>query len=413
MAQEQGPVVIVGAGQAGGWVALTIRQHQPGRPVILIGDEDHPPYERPPLSKDVLAGKATPESTYLKPLEHYADAGIELRLQTHVVSIDPEEKQVVLASGETVPYERLVIATGMRPRRLNLPGADHPRVRTLRSMADLAPIRASLVAGSRVVCIGAGFIGLEIAAVAAGNGCDVTVLEAAPFALGRVVSPEVSGAIVRRHEARGVKFRFNAAVEALEDDGGAVSIRLAGGEAIGADLVIVGIGGVPNTELAEQAGLTCENGICVDACGHTSDPSIYAAGDVCRQYSVALGRSIRLESWQNAQNQAIAIGKDIAGVPEPYADLPWFWTDQYEDNFQIIGAPERWDRVIWRGAPDTDKFTAIYLDGDRIVAGNTLNNARDIRPLRQMIADRVPVDPQLLADDDMPLARIQKLQAVK
>lgn len=411
MVARQGPVVIVGAGQAGGWVALTVRGLQPARPIILIGDEDHPPYERPPLSKAVLAGTASPESTYLKPLAHYAETGIDLRLGHRVTALAPDAKTVTLSTGEILAYDALVLATGMQPRPLNIPGGDHPRVRTLRSMQDLAPIRQFLSAGRRVVCVGAGFIGLEIAAVATRSGCVVTVLESAPVALGRVVAPEVGAAIVRRHHKHGVDFRFGVSVEAIADLDGAPVVRLAGGESLAADLVIVGIGGQTNCQLARAAGIACDNGISVDAEGRTSAPNVYAAGDVCRQYSLALGRTIRLESWQNAQNQAIAVGRHIAGAPEPYADLPWFWTDQYDDNFQIVGAPERWDRVLWRGGPDDDKFTAIYLLDGRIVAGNTLNNARDIRPLRQMILDRTRIEPGLLEDTQISLIKIQKLQA--
>lgn len=413
MASQQGPVVIVGAGQAGGWVALTVRDIQPDRPVILIGEEDHPPYERPPLSKDVLAGRATPESTYLKPLAHYAETGIDLRLQNRVVGLSPETKSVTIATGETIEYDQLVLATGMRPRPLLVPGADHPRVRTLRSMQDLAPIRDLLEPGRHVVCIGAGFIGLEIAAVAARRGCAVTVLEAAPTALGRVVAPEVSHAIVQRHQKQGVTFRFCISVTDIADLHGLAELTLTSGETLLADLVIVGIGGMPNSQLAEAAGIGCENGICVDAEGRTSAPSIYAAGDVCRQFNLTLGRNIRLESWQNAQNQAIAVGKLIAGMPEPYADLPWFWTDQYDDNFQMIGAPERWDQLVWRGTPQDDRFTVIYLTDGRVVAGNCLNNARDIRPLRQLILDRAVVDPATLADTETSLVKIQKLQTTQ
>lgn len=413
MAQDQGPVVIAGAGQAGGWVAMTIRQHQPDRPIILIGEEDHPPYERPPLSKDVLSGKATPESTYLKPLDYYREAGIDLRLANRVHHIDRSASSVMLGSGAIVRYSKLVLATGMRPRQLSVPGSAHPRVLALRSISDLAPIREHLGPGRRLVAIGAGFIGLEIAAVAARSGCAVTVLEAAPNALGRVVAPEVAAAIVARHAREGVAFQFSTTVAAIEDHKGMPVVRLADGGSVTADVVIVGIGGQPNDDLARAADLHCENGIIVDANGRTCDPSIYAAGDVCRQHNIALGRSVRLESWQNAQNQAIAVGREIAGVPEAYADLPWFWTDQYDDNFQIIGAPEHWDRIIWRGRADDNKFTALYLSGDRVVAGNTLNNARDIRPIKQMILDRTAIDAQLLADPEISLIKIQKLQAAQ
>jgi 3-phenylpropionate/trans-cinnamate dioxygenase ferredoxin reductase subunit len=264
-----------------------------------------------------------------------------------------------------------------------------------------------------LVAIGAGFIGLEIAATAVGAGADVTVLEAAPGALGRMVAPEVAAALVRRHERRGVRFHFNAAVTRITDDGGRPVVELASGERIPADVVVVGIGGLPNDDLARASGLNCEGGICVDEWGATSDAAIYAVGDVCRQHSPALGRSIRLESWQNAQNGGIAIGKAIAGQREPWSDIPWFWTDQYEDNFQIVGAPERWDRLIWRGSQEDDKFTVLYLNEGRVVAGNALNTARDIRPIKQMIIDRNVIDPATLADTSVPLVKIQKLQAAQ
>ena len=393
-------------------MALTVRQLQPNRPVVLIGDEDHPPYERPPLSKDVLAGKAAPESTYLKPLAFYAENGIELRLGTRVRRIDRVGRRVELVDGAAVDYGTLVLASGMRPRTLAVRGADHPRVRSLRAMADLDAISTHLAAGRHIVAIGAGFIGLEVAAVAVAAGCRVTVLEAAPQALGRLVAREVGQALVDRHRRHGVDFRFGCEVTAIGDDDGRPVVELGDGERLSADLVLCGIGGIANDELARAAGLACDNGIVVDATGRTSDPAIYAAGDVCRQFSLALGRSIRLESWQNAQNQAIAVGREIAGAAEPYLDLPWFWTDQYGDNFQIVGAPERWDDIVWRGGPADDRFTVVYLDGDRVVAGNALNNARDIRPLRQMILSGAAVDRQLLADTSVSLVKLQKAQAV-
>jgi 3-phenylpropionate/trans-cinnamate dioxygenase ferredoxin reductase subunit len=411
MSSNTGPVVIVGAGQAGGWVALTVRQLQPGREVVIIGEEDHPPYERPPLSKDVLSGKATPESTYLRPLEFYAENRITLRLGTCATAIDRDHKCVWFSDGSSLSYGTLIVATGMRPRPLAIPGGDHPRVRALRTMGDIDAIRAQLTPGNKIVAIGAGFIGLEVAAVAVAAGCEVTVLETASSALGRVVAPEVAKAITARHERRGVTFRYGISVTAVSDAGPLVNVHLADAETVVADLVLCGIGGIPNDDLARVAGVECDNGIIVDETGRTSDPTIYSAGDVCRQWSAALGRRIRLESWQNAQNQAICVGKHVAGAAESYVDLPWFWTDQYEDNFQIIGAPEHWDRIVWRGAPEENQFTVIYMQGDRVVAGNTLNNARDIRPLRQMILEARPVDDALLLDVSIPLQKLQKMQA--
>lgn len=408
MSQQGNPVVIVGAGQAGGWVALTLNRIAPEQPVVLIGAEAHPPYERPPLSKDILLGKSTPETAYLKPLDFYQEAGIDLRLGTEVESVDASGKAVVLGSGERIEYGALVLATGIRPRLLGIEGADAPCVLTLRTLADLEPIRRHLEPGRSIICIGAGFIGLEVAAAARSLGCDVHVVEAAPHALGRAVAPAVADALVARHEHHGVGFTFGASVEAIKcQDAGAVVI-LSNGESRAADLFIVGIGGIPNDDLARSAGVDCNGGVCVDENGRTSDPHIFAVGDVTHQFSRALNRSVRLESWQNAQNQAIAIAHEIAGKPEPYLDLPWFWTDQYEDNFQIVGMPEHWDRLVWRGAPGDDQFTVLYMAGSKIVAGNTLNNARDIRPLRSMIAEGAVWSDETLADTATSLVKIQK-----
>jgi 3-phenylpropionate/trans-cinnamate dioxygenase ferredoxin reductase subunit len=228
--------------------------------------------------------------------------------------------------------------------------------------------------------------------------------------MGRMIAPEVASAIVRRHERRGVAFRFNAAVSRITDEGGRPVVHLTTGESFSADLVVLGVGGIPNDELARDAGLACDNGVIVDAEGRTSDSAIYAVGDIARHHSPTLGRSVRLESWQNAQNQGIALGRAIAGTPEPWVDVPWFYTHQYQDNFQIIGVPERWDQIVWRGGPDEDKFTAIYMSEGLIVGGNSLNTPRDVRPLKQMISDKVRIDPAVLADTSVPLIKLQKLQ---
>jgi len=401
-------VVIVGAGQAGAWVAITLRGLDPDRPIVLVGDESHPPYERPPLSKAVLAGAAEIASAYIRPPEFYAENAIALRLGKDVVEIDRASKRIVFADGETLGYGTLVLATGARARQLPIPGADLPQVHTLRTVADAERIRPQLQPDTRVVAIGAGFIGLEFAAVAIGAGCMVTVLDAAPTAMGRVVDPAVAEAITSSHVGRGVSFRLGVTITAIAPAGEHVEVVLADGERLPADLVIAGIGSVPNTELAEAAGLAVDNGVVVDAFGRTSDPNIFAVGDVTRHFNPLLARSLRLESWQNAQNQGIAVAKVIAGSNEPYAELPWFWSDQYDTNFQIVGVPERWDRVVWRGEPAGGKFTACYMAGDRIVCANTMNNARDIRFLKQLILSGRPVSDAALADPATSLAALAK-----
>ncbi|WP_421949978.1 NAD(P)/FAD-dependent oxidoreductase [Pelagibacterium sp.] len=412
MSQQRKPIVIVGAGQAGGWVALTLNRIAPEQPVVLIGSETHPPYERPPLSKDILLGKSPPESAYLKPLEFFEEVGIDLRLGTEVERLDPLTRTVELSTGDRIEYESLVLATGSRPRILEIEGADAPCVRTLRSLSDLEPIRRHLKPERNIVCIGAGFIGLEVAAATRSAGCNVHVVEAAPHALGRAVAPQVADALVARHERHGVDFTFDASVKSLKTEGAGATVTLSNGQALPADLVIVGVGGTANDQLARRAGLDCSNGVCVDENGCTSDPHIFAVGDVAHHFSRSLNRSVRLESWQNAQNQAIALAHEIAGRPEPCLDLPWFWTDQYGDNFQIIGMPERWDRLVWRGSPDADQFTVLYMDGPRVCAGNTLNNARDIRPLRAMITEGAEWTDVTLADTSRSLTKIQKTRQV-
>lgn len=408
MQADRDSVVIVGAGQAGAWVAITLRGLDPARRVVLIGDEAHPPYERPPLSKAVLAGKASIESAYIKPRDYYEQNGIELVLGRSVQLIDRDRREIEFSDGTRLGYGVLVLATGARPRNLPVPGCDLPQVRTLRNAADVDAIRPQLAPGKRIVAIGAGFIGLEFAAVAIQAGCAVTVLDAAPHPMGRVVDPMVARAIADGHTGRGVAFRLSASIAGIAEAEDHVEVVLGSGERVPADLVIVGIGAVPNAELAQDAGVACNDGIVVDAFGRTSDPSILAAGDVTRHFNPLLERSLRLESWQNAQNQGIAVAKVIAGETDPYAEIPWFWTDQYDSNFQIVGAPAAWDRVVWRGAPDEAKFTALYMAGDRVVAGNTMNNARDIRFIRQLILSGKPVTDAALADPATNLAQLAK-----
>lgn len=407
---ERDPVVIVGAGQAGAWVAITLRDLDPDRRLVLVGEEPHPPYERPPLSKAILMGKAEIASAYIRPAEFYAANEIELRLNVTVTAIDRAAHEIVIGDGSRMGYGTLVLATGSRPRRLPVPGAELPQVHTLRTAADVARIRPLLRPGGRAVAIGAGFIGLEFAAAAVDSGCTVTVLDAAPQPMGRVVDAAVARTIAAAHEARGVTFRLSASIERIARADGHVEVVTGAGERFPADVVIVGIGAVPNTELAAAAGLECSDGIVVDAFGRTADPDIFAVGDVTRHYNPLLERSLRLESWQNAQNHGIAVARVIGGAAEPYAELPWFWTDQYDANFQIIGAPTAWDRVIWRGEPAGPKYTAVYMAGDRVVAGNAMNNPRDIRFIKQLILSGRSLDAAVLADPATNLAHLAKGQ---
>jgi NADPH-dependent 2,4-dienoyl-CoA reductase/sulfur reductase-like enzyme len=396
-------VVIAGAGHAGGRAAEALRAAGHKGRITLIGSERYPPYERPPLSKELLAGAIPHEKTYLRPASYYAESNIELKLGATVTTIDRKAQRIELTGGGTIPYDNLLLTTGARARRLNLPGGDGPRIFYLRDIDDALALRERLQPGARLAVIGAGFIGLEVAATARKRGADVTVLELAPHPLARVAAPELGEFLAALHRRKGVDLRTGVKVTAITDTGSALRIALEGSEPVMADYAAIGIGAQPNTELAQAAGIEVRDGIIVDAFGRSSDPAIFAAGDVTRHLNPLLGRHIRLEAWQNAQNQGIAIAKIIAGGSEAFSEVPWFWTDQYEINLQMAGAPDRWDQIVWRGAPTDPGFTLFQLCEGKLVAAVTVNNARDMRFARMLIQRGHPVDPSALADKAVKL----------
>jgi 3-phenylpropionate/trans-cinnamate dioxygenase ferredoxin reductase subunit len=397
---------IVGGGQAAGWAAVTLRKEGFAGRLVLVGEEPYPPYERPPLSKGLLAGDEGPEKAFLHPPSHYRDIGVELRLGVRALAIDPRERRVSLADGESLAYDKLLLATGSKVRRLGIPGADLPGVHYLRTIGDMLAIRGRLSAGARLAVVGGGYIGLEVAATARKRGCGVVVLEMQETVMGRVVAPEVGRFYADVHRRHGVDVRTGVTVAGFEGDGRVERVRLVGGEAVPCDAVVIGVGIAPDADLAEAAGLAVDNGIVVDEFGRTSDARVFAAGDATNQPNAVLGRRLRLESWQNAQNQAIAAAKAMCGKPEPYAEVPWFWSDQYDLNLQIVGLAERWDSLVFRGGPEAAPFTAFYLADGRVVAANAVNNARDVRFARKLIAERRPVEPAKLADPSMPLKQL-------
>ncbi|HVA14674.1 MAG TPA: FAD-dependent oxidoreductase [Stellaceae bacterium] len=391
-------IVIVGAGHAGGVAAATLRQVGYSGAITLIGSEPHPPYERPPLSKEFLAGAIPVEKTYLRPLAFYAENGIAFRPRETATAIDRKAQRIALSNGESVPYDALLLTTGARARRLSLPGADHPRVLYLRDIRDSLALREVLQVGSRVAVIGAGFIGLEAAAVARKRGAAVTVVEMQREPLQRVCPSEIGHFMAELHRRNGVELLTGIALTGVEPDGDALVLRTGDGNTIAADVVLAGIGAQPNVEIAQAAGLAVEDGIVTDEFGRTSDPQIFAAGDVTRHYNPLLGRKLRLEAWQNAQNQAIAVAKLMADGDQPYAEVPWFWTDQYDLNLQIAGAPVRWSTLVWRGSAGDKAFTVFGLDDGKPVAAITVNNGRDMRPARELIARRRNIDAARLMD---------------
>lgn len=400
--------VIVGAGHAGGRAAQAMRQYGFEGEILLIGEEPHVPYERPPLSKELIVTDAGLEKVRLHDAAWYAENRIELIAAKAATAIDAAAKTVGLADGQSIGFDRLMLTTGARVRRLPVPGVDLDGVFYLRTIGDSAAIRAQIAAGTEVAVIGGGFIGLEIAGSAVKRGAEVTVLEAADRLMSRSVAPEVSDWFARMHRDRGVDLRLGVSVAAIEGDRSATGVRLGDGADVPATVVVIGIGILPNVEIAGAAGLAVDNGIVVDDRGRTSHPDIWAAGDVANQPNAFAGRRLRLESYQNAQDQAAAVARNLCGADEAYEDSLWVWSDQHDVNLQMTGAPESWDGLLWRGDPDGGRFTVFYMAGGRIVAVNTVNNGREMRPARMLMESGKVVDPPTLADTSVKLLKLAR-----
>jgi 3-phenylpropionate/trans-cinnamate dioxygenase ferredoxin reductase subunit len=400
-------MVIVGAGECGARAALTLRDEGYAGPVTLIGAEPHLPYERPPLSKDTMSDEAEPMLKHVAAPERLAEAGIAHLASTEVCSIDRQAKRVVLAGGASLDYDKLLLATGSSPRRLPL-AEGSGRCVYLRTFDDALAIRAHLRAGVRVLIVGGGFIGLELAASARKLGCPVTVIEAQPRILMRGVPAEIAGIIHAAHAAMGVHFFCGKGIASIEDVAAGVRIRLADGEAVEGDLCIVGIGAVPNVALAEAAGLAIDNGVAVDAHLRTSDSEIFAAGDCC-SFPLALygGRRVRLEAWRNAQEQGALAARNMLGAGEAHSAVPWFWSDQYDLGLQIAGLPDEGVETVRRDL-GADAFILFHLAADgRLVAASGIGQgnsvARDIRLAEMLISKRAHPPREKLAAPDTKL----------
>jgi anthranilate 1,2-dioxygenase ferredoxin reductase subunit len=400
--------VIIGAGPAGMRAAETLRQGAPDAAIVLVGDEPHLPYDRPPLSKAFITDGLDPAKLHLKPEPFYAEQRITLKLGAAATAIDRAGKLVVLADGERVAYDKLLLATGCRGRKLP-PQFETVPIHYLRSLADAHRIRSALRPGLAIVMIGGGFIGLEIAASATKLGAKVTVLEMAPRLMTRAVPAAVSDFVQRLHLSHGVRFEFDARVIGIEPAAGGGALVRSEGAAYPADLVIAGVGAAPNTALAEAAGLVVDDGVRVDPCGRSSDPDIFAAGDVTRHDNPLLGRPIRVESWQVALNQAAVVARAMLGASEPYAEMPWLWTDQYDANIQALGFFDADLEQVLRGDPASSSFTVLGLDAaGRIAAAITVNAGRDMAVLRRLVAARAILPKAALADPAKKLSDLLK-----
>ncbi|MBS8262077.1 pyridine nucleotide-disulfide oxidoreductase [Roseibium polysiphoniae] len=383
----QDTVVIIGAGQAGAQVAQSLRQGGFEGPIRLIGDEVTPPYQRPPLSKKYLLGEIGSEALLLRPPAFYTTQNIDLIPGTSVSSIDRVAQRLSLENGDTIGYDKLVIATGTRARHAPIPGADLAGVVTLRTIADVDAIRERLMAGQKIAIVGAGYIGLEVAAVANQLGKDVTVIEAQDRPMKRVVSPFISEFYSALHREKGVELRLGTGVEAIVGQDAVSGVKVAGGEIVPADLVLVAIGAEPNDDLAGAAGLETDNGIIVDGAGLTSDDKIYAAGDCTRFYSNRYGRSVRMESVQNAIDQAKIVAQSILGEDVDYDPLPWFWSDQYDIKLQIAGLSDGYHETRTIGEPKDNKFYVAYLKDGRLIAVDSINSPRSHMMARRVIGE--------------------------
>jgi 3-phenylpropionate/trans-cinnamate dioxygenase ferredoxin reductase subunit len=400
-------VVIVGAGHAGGTVAALLRQYGYAAPITLIGEEPLAPYQRPPLSKAWLKGEADADSLALKPSEFYAEVGIELILGVGVTSIDRGPHTVNLTEGRTLGYDTLIIATGARARALPIPGADLAGVLSLRSAADAEALKAALQAGRRLAVIGGGYIGLEAAASARALGAEAVVIEREPRILARVACEVLSTFFTDYHRARGVHFELGAVVEALEGHEGHVSrVRLAGGRTIACDVALVGVGAPPNDEIALAAGLECKGGIVVDSHARTSDPDIFAIGDVSHRPLPHYHRSFRLESVANALEQARQAAAALTGRPPPAHEVTWNWSDQYDIKYQFAGVPFDIDEIIVRGDPASGKFAVFHLIGDVIQAVEAVNAPAEFMAGRQLIGQRRPISRSRLADPTVSMKEV-------
>ena len=398
--------VIVGASLAGAKAAEALREEGFDGRIVLVGKEAERPYERPPLSKDYLRGESEREKVYVHPAGFYEEHDIELRTGTEVERIDTGKRQVELAGGECIGYDRLLLTTGSEPRRLSAPGADLDGVLYLRELADSDAIAARLAAGGRAVVIGAGWIGAEVAASARQKGLEVALVEMASVPLERVLGPEVGAVYADAHREHGVDLRTGAGLEAFEGDGRVERVRLADGSALECDFVVVGVGVTPRTALAEDAGLSVDNGILVSQRLESSVAGVFAAGDVANAYHPFYERKLRVEHWANALNQPATAARAMLGKPGAYDRLPYFFSDQYDVGMEYTGYAAEWDEVVFRGDREAREFIAFWMRDGRVLAGMNVNVWDVTDAIKALIQSREQIAADRLRDPDVPLDRL-------
>ncbi|HEY5841701.1 MAG TPA: FAD-dependent oxidoreductase [Mycobacterium sp.] len=401
--------VIAGAGLAGAKTAEALRDNGFDGRIVLFGDEERLPYERPPLSKEFLAGKKSLSEFTVHPPEWYRDHDVDLRLGTTITAIDRHQNAVTLPDGEAVPYHKLVLATGSRSRRPKLSGADANGVHYLRSFEQSEALDAVLTKGARLAVVGAGWIGLEVAATARNRGVQVTVIDTARLPLLAALGPEAAQVFADLHREHGVDLRLESGVKEIATDGGtATGVMLSDGDQVAADAVLVAVGAVPNVELAEAAGLTmAEGGVAVDASLRSSDPDIFAVGDIAAADNPLLGTRIRTEHWANALKQTAVAAAAMMGKDATYTELPYFFTDQYDLGMEYVGHSAGYQRVVFRGDVAGREFVVFWLDGDnRVLAGMNVNVWDVLDDVKALIRSKTPVDPDTLSSSGQALSAL-------
>ncbi len=387
-------IVIIGAGQAAGQCVATLKKLGCTNKIILIGEESHPPYQRPPLSKSFLEGKVGLERVYMKNREFYEENEVEFYPNTLVKEIDREEKKVRTSCGKEFEFEKLVIATGSRARELEIEGIQLGNVYYLRTIDDVEKIKEQMSVCKNLSIIGAGYIGLEVAAVASELGMNVSIFEMADRSMNRTVDKKISEHFEDLHKTNGVNFYFQSNIEKLQGETCIERVKLDDGSLIPADILIIGIGIIPNQELAENAGLDCNNGILVNDKGITSDQSIFACGDCTNHPNKFLNKNVRLESVQNALEQSKVVAANIMGQEEKYEVIPWFWSDQYNQKLQIVGMPEEYDEIVKREY--ADGFSLFYLSNKTIISVTTINNPKEFLICKKLVEKKVKISSDIL-----------------
>lgn len=399
------PYVIAGAGLCGAAAAVSLRVAGFDGPVVLVGEEPEPPYDRPALSKEVLQGTRRPDETFVHPHDWYAAQGIETRLGRRVSRIHPASRRVELEGGDSIPYERLLIATGGRPRLLaGVPPGE--RVLYLRTLDDARRLAERLVPGRRLLIVGGGFIGSEVAASARRLGVEVTLLEALDVPLSRALGFEIGEVIAQIHRDEGVDLRTGEAVVSVAETEGGVVVETTREHRLEAEAVVIGVGIVPNVEVVAGSGVEVDDGILVDERCRTALDGVFAAGDVARHHHPIFGRAVRVEHYDNARRQGEAAADNMLGRSRVFDDAHWFWSDQYDHNLQSVGVAHGWDQLVIRGSIAERRFTAFYLKDRRVQSVLALNRGRDIMRSRKLVHSQVPVDPDDLRDESVDLRRL-------